>query len=95
MFLAWSINIIIITIPQKIVKIRSGSLVVNGPIKNELIKTHVIDKIEDKDTIFVDKKTIKNIASSIKKQYGENANSIPVVQATPLPPLNLANIGKM
>ena len=61
-----------------------------GPIKNDAINTAVIDKIDDKDTIFVEIKTNRKMNNSIKKQYGEKASNTPDVQATPFPPLKLA-----
>ena len=64
-------------------------------MKKELINTPVIDIIEESETIFVLKKIVKNKIASIKKHNGEKDNKIPVVHATPLPPLNFANIGKI
>ena len=74
---------------------QSGPFPFIGPIKNDAIKTHVIESIEESETNFVSKNTIKNTPSSIKKQYGEKASKTPVVDATPLPPLNDAKIGKI
>ena len=71
------------------------NIVIFGNTKLETKNKNPVARMDDTETIFVIKKTIKNTISGITAITGLIANRIPKPVATPLPPLNLSQIGNM